>query len=293
MRPNPVIEYLKWSNVVAFITLLIISDTSFAQDTLRIRVLDKKSEAPVAYAIVASGNGPKMYADVQGYCSVPVSDLKESISVRCIGYADYSISAAKIPKSKIIYLTHKEVPLAEANVTSKKPIRADYIKQSHTYLQGAQLPFSSEYCTFVPLPSGGWKKIVTIRIKMDPGAVENPVRLHLYDADAAGFPDHELLLASVMIGNKDVESGEYLLSVADRNIRIDKDKIFIGIEWPGLSHIREEDVHRIGPRVRMAESISEQRTFSRNDRARPWRLLPVFEKKPKNMLVSVDYLSEE
>ncbi|MCB0696962.1 MAG: hypothetical protein KDC07_06340, partial [Chitinophagaceae bacterium] len=69
-------------------------------------------------------------------------------------------------------------------------------------------------------------------------------------------------------------------------------KIFIGVEWPGLYDINKDLMYKVGPKVLRAQSISENRSFYRSEKTAGW--LPMFysEKRPGNIMVSADYLLE-
>lgn len=277
---------------ILFSIIFFIGTFSYAQGTFNVKVLDKKSNMPVVYAYVALGNDFKTYTDTKGYCSIPFADSRDKVTIRCLGYIDYIIIVSEIENSGIVYLKPKDVELPEVVVRpdiGAPIITHGYIKQRHVYTLGSLLPYNVEACTFVPLPTTGEKTILTIRIKMEQGTLENPVRLHIYSANDNGLPGQELLDSNVIIYNRDIREDEYTLSVASKNIKIINDKIFIGVEWPGLYKAEAYHFGEIGPRVKRAESISENRTYNRSAKSPAWSQGHLEDKRPPNILVSVDY----
>lgn len=260
---------------------------------MEIKLVNKLDATPVIFAVVKLGANI-CYSDTLGNCSIQYGDKQDTIFVNCLGYQNKTVTVEEINSNNTIHMDPLALEMTEIVVLPKKEntLSTPYIKKRLVYGLGSMMPYNIVQCTYVPLPDSGLQ-IIKVKIKMEEATLENPVRLHVYNADEKGFPGKELLDSNVIIYNRDVQDGEYTLSLTNRKMTVKSDKIFIGVEWPGLFRPDPTNHGKIGPRPQMSLGVSENRTFVKY-RSAEWQphTKGSSDKNPANMLVSIDYTGD-
>ena len=214
---------------------LVFSIAIHSQTTIKCRVLDSASNAPIEFAnagIVSKAFGTVTDEKGEFTLNVPDSLMKEKIRISILGYKSKDILLKNLVNTTIIHLSEAAYNLSEVSVKPKKTKHK--VLGNETTTHAATCGFTSNKLGCEMGVKLNIKHKETQLKKLSFNIVRNVYdslifRLNIYKADKDGKPGENLLTKSLFV-TPPSKTGLVEVDLSKLYLFVDDD-VFVSLEW--------------------------------------------------------------
>lgn len=218
------------------ILFAISSLAASGQNKIQGYILDKQTNKPLSYAIVAEIHQKYgSYSDTTGLFTILYANSTDSIKVSNLGYNSINIRIQDLQKSEKILLEANPHPLGEVKVNPKgkktKELELGFFTKKTNIVTALVYPMNL-IAVFIPFPKDGNIFLIkSIKFIYEQTGDGSPLRVRIHNADSNGEPGEALIAENVIFKNKNHKLHVANIDVSKANIYMPRNGVFIVFEW--------------------------------------------------------------
>lgn len=249
--------------VILFFNALV----THAQKTVSAVIVSGNDHKPIPYSTIKTLNGkPGTYSDEDVRFWIDAKDT-DTLFISSIGYIPVKILSAQLRDTIFLNFSPMILPSVSVhNRTFVKTIISGISTRKEDYTWGPQgVDNEIAQRISVPVDANYVYKIKSVTLSARRFTDNIPVLLHIYQEDPkTHLPGEDLLLTKYRIQKSNFKKGKIIIDLADENIYIDGQVIFISFEWLGSLAKEKKLEHFSETTIPMTYFVKDTLTYFTN-----------------------------